>query len=250
MRRVLMIGYGLYAWLLLVLTVLVTTALLLIVPGLRRRRHIARTAARLLFRLTGIPITLQGESLTDIDSSVVVSNHCSYLDGIILTAILPPEFSFMVKREMNAFPVANWMLRRLGTEFVERFDSRRGARDARRVIRVAARGQGIAAFPEGTFRSEPGLGEFYSGAFSAAVRSGMTVVPLTIRGSREILPADRLLPRPGKLGIIVHPGIEPDVDARRGEMLRIKALARESILSALDEPALDFRLARQTAAND
>lgn len=243
MRLLLRVAYGAYAWLLLVMTVLVATILLLLIPGLRRRRQVARQSARVLFRLAGIEIEVSGATLNPIAPAVVVSNHASYLDGIILTAVLPPSFSFMVKREMRKFPVAGLLLRRLGTEFVNRVDSHRGATDARRIIRAAGAGQGLAVFPEGTFRREPGLGQFYSGAFAAAVRSTIPVIPITIRGSRQILPAGKHLPIPGKLDIIVHPSILPaNPDSPRTEAPRIRDLARASILSALPEPALNFRL--------
>ncbi|MBT8136336.1 MAG: 1-acyl-sn-glycerol-3-phosphate acyltransferase [Gammaproteobacteria bacterium] len=243
MRQIWRACYGIYAWSLLVITVVMTTTAILVVPGLARRRAIARGSARNLFRLTGIGLQVSGDTLEHNEPVVVVSNHASYLDGIILTAALPAQFSFLVKREMRAFPVAGLLLRRLGTQFVERFDFRRGAADARRIIRIAGEGQALAAFPEGTFRQEPGLGQFYSGAFSAAVRNHRAIVPVTLLGSRHILPADKLLPRRGSIQLVVHPAIPinpatPD----REEITRVRELARTRILSALDEPDLDFRL--------
>ena len=243
MTRILTAIYGLYAWAALVVCILLTSTLMIFVPGLKRRRQIARFAARQLFRVTAVKLTVSGVTLDETTPSVVVSNHASYLDGIILTAALPANFSFLVKREMNNFPVAGFLLRRIGTEFVERFDSRRSAADARRFIRTAGSGQSLAAFPEGTFRREAGLGLFYAGAFTAAVRGGMPVVPITVLGSRHILPADKRLPVPGALDVIVHPAIMPnEADSSRAEIVRIRDLARSRILSALREPQLDFRL--------
>ena len=234
--------YGLYAWVLLIACVLLTTLLLILVPGLRRRRHVARLCARLLFRLAGIKMEISGAPLDPEKPSVVVSNHASYLDGIILTAALPANFSFLVKREMMSVPIGSLLLRRLGTEFVERFDSRRGATDTRRIMRTAGTGQGLAAFPEGTFRQEPGLGHFYSGAFSAAVHGGLPIIPLTILGSRKILPAEKRLPVPGALKIVVHPAIACEAGAGREEVLRIRDAARAHILSVLPEPDLNIKL--------
>ena len=79
----------------------------------------------------------------------------AYLDGVVLCAVLPPSFSFVIKREMSAVPFAGTLLRRIEVEFVERFDRARGARDTRR--RQAAQcGQwsGSGIFPEGTFSGE------------------------------------------------------------------------------------------------
>ena len=71
----------------------------------------------------------------------MVSNHASYLDGVVFTAALPPRFGFVIKREMKPVPLAGLLLRRLGSEFVERFDRHQGAADARRVLRNATSGQ-------------------------------------------------------------------------------------------------------------
>ena len=68
-----------------------------------------------------------------------------------MQATLPPHFSFVIKREMSRVPVAGTLLRRIGAEFVDRSDRRRGQRDTRRLLRSAASGQAMAFFPEGTF---------------------------------------------------------------------------------------------------
>ena len=88
---------------------------------------------------------------------MVVANHASYLDGVVMAAALPPRFGFVIKREMNDVPVAGLLLRRIGSEFVDRFNRHKGGTDARRVLRTAASGHSLVFFPEGTFtpRSRP-----------------------------------------------------------------------------------------------
>ena len=90
---------------------------------------------------------------------VVVANHASYLDGVVMAAALPPRFGFVIKREMNDVPVAGLLLRRIGSEFVDRFNRHKGGTDARRVLRTAASGHSLVFFPEGTFTPEVGLGK-------------------------------------------------------------------------------------------
>ena len=132
---------------------------------------------------------------------IVVANHASYLDGVVLRATLPPCFSFVIKREMSSVPLAGTLLRRIGAEFVERGDRVRGARDARRLLRNAARGQALVFFPEGTFSTDVGLLRFHIGAFAAAVRADLPVVPIAIRGTRHCLPPGSIWPRPGTIEI-------------------------------------------------
>ena len=120
---------------------------------------------------------------------MVVANHASYIDAIIAVAALPPDFAFVIKQEMVRVPLAGLLLRRLGSEFVERFDRHKGASDVRRVLRLAATGQSLVFFPEGTFDERRGIGRFLGGAFATAARSAMPVVAVAIHGTREMFPA-------------------------------------------------------------
>ena len=165
-----------------------------------------------------------------------MSNHASYLDGVILTAVLPPRFTFVIKREMTQVPFANFLLRRIGSEFVDRSDLRRGATDARRILQKAGEKRSLAFFPEGTFHAEPGLRHFHNGAFAAAIRAGAPVVPTVIRGSRRMLPAHRMLPAPSRLEVVIKSPIQQPADNSSQDQL-VKA-CRQSILDDLDEPDL------------
>jgi 1-acyl-sn-glycerol-3-phosphate acyltransferase len=119
---------------------------------------------------------------------VVVANHASYIDGLVAAAALPPDFAFVIKKEMVRVPLAGLLLRRLGSQFVERFDRHKGGVDARRVLKLAATGQSLVFFPEGTFNEIRQVGRFLGGAFTAAARSDMPVVAMAIHGTRAVLP--------------------------------------------------------------
>ncbi|MGI9308483.1 MAG: lysophospholipid acyltransferase family protein [Gammaproteobacteria bacterium] len=231
--------YGLYVWLVLLSVTLPTLLLLVFTPGELRRRKINRYAARLSFILAGIPITVEGLKNVPAGANIVVANHASYLDGIILTAVLPPDYRFVIKREMTKVPFAHFLLRRTGAEFVDRFEAGRRHADTRRVMQLADKGHSLAFFPEGTFTAAPGLGRFHNGAFKAAVRSKLPVLPVVIMGSRAILPADQWLAIPGRINIVIHPSLstsDTDLSART-----LMAQARETILAELDEPDLATR---------
>ena len=143
---------------------------------------------RAIFWLSGIKSTVSGTGNIPDTQCIVVANHASYIDGVILNGYLPPRFSFVIKGEMGRVPVAGFVLRRIGSEFVERFDSSGSVRDARRLLKVAESGESLAFFPEGTFLAFPGLDRFRAGAFAAAINSKLPVVPVVISGSRQILP--------------------------------------------------------------
>ena len=137
--------------------------LLAVLPGVERRRGAARGCARAFLFLAAMPLKVKNGERLPQGQCVVVCNHVSYLDGLVLTAALPPRFAFVIKREMASVPLAGIALRRLGSEFVARFDRSQGATDARRVIRNATLGDSQVFFPEGTFARAPGLLKFHTG---------------------------------------------------------------------------------------
>lgn len=213
--------------------------LILVVPGLERRRRISRGGARLWFRVAGIALRVDGIARLPDGPCVVVANHASYLDGIAMHAALPPRFTFVIKKEMVRVPLASLLLRRIGSEFVDRFDRHAGAADTRRVVRKAGAGQAIGFFPEGTFTPRPGLAKFHAGAFVTAARAGIPVVPAVIRGTRAMLPAEAALAKPGAIEIEVLEPIPPPGDDRAERVRRMLRESRAAILARLDEPDLD-----------
>jgi 1-acyl-sn-glycerol-3-phosphate acyltransferase len=198
-----------------------------------------RQSARLLFRLVRTPLSVEGvEHLPEGQACVIVANHASYLDGVILVATLPIEFSFVAKAELASQFLAGRFLPRIGAVFVERFDKQRGVDDARRSVQTVLGGRPLAYFPEGTFTRIPGLLPFHMGAFVAAAESGVPVVPVTIRGTRSMLRADSRFPHRGVARIIVAAPILP-AGSDWSAAVKLREAARAAILQHLGEPDLD-----------
>jgi 1-acyl-sn-glycerol-3-phosphate acyltransferase len=210
-------------------TVLGTATLVinLFVPGARRRRRVAGAFSRGFLRAAAIPFTVEGRERLPNTPCVVVANHASYIDGIIAIAALPPDFAFVIKKEMVRVPLASLLLRRLGSEFVERFDRHRGAADARRMLRAAAAGQSLVFFPEGTFDEQRAIRKFLGGAFATALRSQLPVVAMAIHGTRDLLPPGGLMlyRRPVRVEILA---VLDAAEARKR--------SRELIAAAVGEP--------------
>jgi len=226
--------WGVVAWLVFLCGVAGALVSTLVLPGLPRRRRWVGRCARLPFRLARVPVGVFGLEQLPRRQCVLVANHASYVDGIILQAFLPPRFSYVIKGEMQRVPVAHFLLRRIGARFVDRFTAQ-AARDARELLRAADGGESLAFFPEGTFVRTAGLARFRSGAFAAAMRSGIPVVPVVIRGSRELLPAGAVLPRRAALEIDI---LEPLDPAACGDTRALIAAVRRRMLAVLGEPDL------------
>jgi 1-acyl-sn-glycerol-3-phosphate acyltransferase len=231
-------AYGIYA--IALFLVLASCAFLatLLLPGVQHRRAAARAAARAFLWLAGMPLTVKSLERLPQGQCVVVSNHVSYIDGVVFTAVLPPRFGFIIKREMNSVPLIGLFLRRIGSEFVERFNRHRGASDARRVLRNAVGGKSLVFFPEGTFTRTPGLLKFHSGAFITAARVGCPVVPATVKGTRVTLSPNGGLPRPGRIVVEILPPVTVPADQSDGLAMELRDRAREAILRELGEPDL------------
>jgi 1-acyl-sn-glycerol-3-phosphate acyltransferase len=231
--------FGVYAIVLFLVLGLCTLLALLLLPGIQRRRKFARAISRVFLNLAAMPITVVNPGRLPSTQCVVVANHASYLDGVVFSAVLPPHFGFVIKREMNSVPLAGLLLRRLGSEFVERFNRNRGAADARRVLRNATNGHSLVFFPEGTFTRTPGLLKFHTGAFVIAVRAGCPIVPAVIRGTRHALSPQGGLPRAGQIEITILPPIQPPA-ASATAASELRDRARAAILSELGEPDLTY----------
>jgi len=104
-------------------------------------------------------------------------------------------------------------------------------------LKVAKKGESLAFFPEGTFTLEPGLQKFRAGAFAAAISAGAPTIPLVISGTRQILPANTLLPRYGHLRIDILDPIDQS-DLSYSNARDLANLARSKILHLLEEPDL------------
>lgn len=233
-RKPLNILFPLRAWLVILCFALPATLLVIVLPGQARRRRAARLAGRFLFRIAGVCFKVEGLHHLP-QSCIVVANHASYLDGVILTAALPPRFSFVIKREITRTPLVGRLLARLGSEFVERFDKKKGHSDASRLMQRARNGACLGVFPEGTFKREPGLRAFHLGAFLTATRAGLPVAPVVIRGARSILPAGTWMPRPGHIDVEVLPPVMPH--GRLGDHAReLSHRVRIRILRDCGEP--------------
>jgi 1-acyl-sn-glycerol-3-phosphate acyltransferase len=243
------IAYGVYAVLLFLTFGLCALLTMVALPGVERRRAVARTASRTFLRVAGMPLTVRSAERIPATQCVIVANHASYLDGVVFTAALPPRFGFVIKREMSGVPLAGLLLRRLGSEFVERFNRHRGAADARRVLRNATNGHSLVFFPEGTFTKTPGLLRFHTGAFMTAARAGCPVVPAVVRGTRNALSPKGGLPRPGRIEIQILPPISVPGKLPDEAAIALRDGAREAILRELQEPDLQTEASAKTSGS-
>jgi 1-acyl-sn-glycerol-3-phosphate acyltransferase len=230
-------AYALYAHAIFWLLAPSVWLLVMLLPRPAWRWNVMRRGARLLFRLGRVPLSVEGVEQLPRDACVIVCNHASYLDGVLLAATLPVEVTFVAKAELRRNFFAHHFLRRIGALFVERFDTQQGVADARRVFEELQRGRSLLFFPEGTFRRMPGLLPFHMGAFIAAAESGAEVSAVTIRGTRSILRGDTRFPRRGVVHVEIAAPLAPQ-GSDWSAALKLRDDVRTTILQHSGEPDL------------
>lgn len=174
-----------------------------------RAWRVCHRLARLLLRVTGTPLAVQGLEHLPAGPCVLVCNHGSYLDGVLLLAALPRAHGFVAKGELRQSAALRRFLQHLGVEFVDRLDAAQGVADAQRLVDAVQQGRSLLFFPEGTFVAQPGLLPFHLGAFVVAARAQVPVVPVVLHGTRAMLPDGCWWPRPGRLEVAVGEPLAP-----------------------------------------
>jgi acyl carrier protein len=232
------IAYGMYAWLAVLAFFAAVGFPGLLLPDRRWLWRLNHRAARWLIRAWGIPFSVTWEADVNLAAPhIIVTNHCSYVDSVFISAILPDVHLFVAKTELQRAPVLRAWLRRIGTIFIERFDAVQSVAQVGRLQRELAKGNSIVIFPEGTFTRASGLRPFHLGAFQVAAASGASVIPLTLRGTRSVLRDGQWLLRRMPVSAVVGPTltVSPSED-RFATAVRLRDMAREEILARCGEP--------------
>jgi 1-acyl-sn-glycerol-3-phosphate acyltransferase len=230
-------AYAGYWWAVLYSIGAVVWPLTLLMPSRAWRWGLIHAAARLGLRLMGVRLTIAGLENLPAGGGVVVANHASYFDVMVLIAALPGALTFAAKAELAPQFVAGPFLRRIGTLFVERWIPERGVEQIREAAALAAQGARLVFFPEGTLNRTPGLGDFRLGAFVTAAEAGVPVVPIAIRGTRSILRGGQWFPRHGSASLTISAPIRPEA-AGFEAALKLREAARAKILANCGEPDL------------
>jgi 1-acyl-sn-glycerol-3-phosphate acyltransferase len=216
---------------------LILWPLIILLPGRQLRHRVVQFVARAFLRLTGITLDVEAQSAIPERGVIIVANHASYLDGLILCAAVQGELTFVAKQDLGRQLVAGPFLKRLGTIFVRRIDPVGGREDTDAIVSAAQAKARLVILPEGTFSRMPGLLPFRLGAFLTAAQTGIGVVPVAIAGTRMILRANQWFPRRGRISVKIGNPLFPD-GTDFAAAVRLRDRCRAAILERLGEPDL------------
>ena len=234
--------FALWSWSWFCLLAPITWLGVAILPSLSIRWRFIKGIITLFRLVTLTSLDIKGtENLSPGKPVILICNHASYLDGIILMAALPTVFRFVAKQELQNGFLSRTFLQRIDCLFVERFDVKHGAADAQQFHNSIQEGKSLLIFPEGTFTRVTGLRSFRMGAFNAAAQTATQIIPISLQGSRSIMGAATWYPRHFPLKVTISSPIKA-ADSSWQAAVKLRDNARATILSHLDEPDLTEHL--------
>ena len=217
MKNILFIIYQPYKWLVfvpwLVLTTLFfgsLTVFLVVLTNPRIASFIGGAVwARLNSSMTPMFVSVLGrENIDKRQSYVIVSNHQSHYDIFVLYGWLGVDFRWVMKQELRKIPGLGIGCEKIGHIFIDRFNSQKAVAAINAAKSRIVNGTSVIFFPEGSRSMDGKLHAFKMGAFKMALDLGIPILPITIIGTRKILPPKTINLLPGRVRMIIHKPID------------------------------------------
>jgi 1-acyl-sn-glycerol-3-phosphate acyltransferase len=230
--------YAAWWWTAIAATVALGALAVMTLPRLAWRWAAVRGLARAALTAVGISISASGLERIPRGRAVLMFNHASYVDTLVLAAILPGEPIYLAKKEFANQKAIGTLLRRLGVLFVERYDLTSGLLDIAAATTVAGGDRVLVVFPEGTFTRRTGLSGFYLGGFKLASEAELPIFPGVLRGTRSMLRGEQWFPRRAPVSVEITEAIAPS-DRDFKSVLNLRDSVRGAILLRCGEPDLN-----------
>ncbi len=199
--------------------------------------------ARLVSWITPMWVTVKGSEHADPKRTyVVVCNHQSQYDILLVYGWLKLNLKWVMKQELRKIPGLGLGCEKAGHIFVDRSNPRAARGAVVEALQRLGHGVGILFFVEGTRSSDGQLLPFKKGAFRLAVEQQLPILPVTVSGTRNILPARSLRLFPGRGTLTIHPPIETtgmdisDVDLLMQQSRAALASALPQVSGSVNSP--------------
>lgn len=197
----------------------------------RRQHRVARAWARMLLRVAGTRVTVEGEAnLVTGGPAVLVCNHLSYMDVPVLFARLPLQFRILAKQGLFRIPFLGGHLRRSHHLPVDQSNVRASLRSLHQAAESVAQGLPLFIFPEAGRSFSGAMQEFVPGAFFIAIQAQVPVVPMVLIGTYEILPPGTAHLRPGPVRLVILPPL-PTTGLTRRDAEPLAIRVREQMVA-------------------
>lgn len=175
--------------------------------------NIVKEWARSLVLLSGCKIKVIGEENIPKDRTVLfVSNHQGNFDIPILLGFIEKPKAFVAKEELEKFPLVSTWMKYMNCVFMDRDNPRKSIKAINEGIKILKEGYSMVIFPEGTRSKDGNLGEFKAGGLKLATKSGVCIIPITIKGSNQIMTKGSFIIKPSEVEVIISPPVEMKED--------------------------------------
>lgn len=242
MKRIAIWLYQIYVWLifypvglLVTMTFGWTTVIVSMIWTPRiASRYIAATWARVISWMTPVRVTVEGaENADPLKTYVVVCNHQSQYDIILVYGWLKLDLKWVLKKELRKIPGVGIGCEKAGHIYVDRSKPELARKAVRDALDSVGDGVGVLFFPEGTRSLTGKMGPFKKGAFRLAMAQKLPILPVTLIGTRDIQKAKSLVVVPGKMHMVIHPAIEVSGKDDPESIRELITQTRQTIASAL-----------------
>ncbi len=194
---------------------------------------IARKWAQSGLSMNGSSIQLIGiENVPTSGGVLFVANHQSNFDIPILIAHVPRDKGFIAKLELLKVPSFGRWMKYIGCVFIDRKDPRQSLKDINDAAERLKSGHSLVIFPEGTRSADGTVAPFRAGGLKLALKAKVPVVPVTISGSKNIMPKGTSLIKSASVKVIISPPLVPD-EFTKMDSTQISEKVRNIIISNL-----------------
>jgi 1-acyl-sn-glycerol-3-phosphate acyltransferase len=155
----------------------------------RRLHWFSRTWSWLIMKTILSPVKVTGLDQIDLSKPHVYAvNHASALDIPVLYVNLPFQFRIVFKKELLAYPIVGWQLRRSGQVCIDQQKPTNSIAAIRSAVKSLKAGMPLVIFPEGGRTPDGDIKPFLPGAFFLAIKAQVDIVPVALAGTYELLP--------------------------------------------------------------
>lgn len=203
---------SIYFWIVItVSSILYLPVVALSLPFNKRGRLIrfhVNTWGRVCLFASGVKLRVTGmENIIQDRPQILMSNHQSMHD-IFALCTLPLSYKWLAKKELFKVPIFGCLLYMIGCVSVDRLNPQKAKKGMDAAQTKIKSGASIMIFPEGTRSYDGKLQPFKKGGFLLALKKKIPIVPITIRGSNEIMKKGAMKVHPGDIDIIIGEPIE------------------------------------------
>ena len=215
-----------------------TTGFLIWVITLGSQKHpmiVSHIWGPVIIWITGSKITIHGkENVKKNQYFIYVSNHESLMDIPAIFTAVPVNLYYVAKKELKNVPFLGWFMVMVGMIFIDRGNKEKAFESMRKAGKLIKGGKNVISFPEGTRNQDGKMKIFKRGSFIMAKAGNIEVVPIAIKGAREVLPSGTNRLRPGHIKVKIGKpisGKEFSID----QVDQFASKVREAVLEMREE---------------